>query len=229
MVACSGHSRSVRGLRRVGEGIFQRRTLTALFVLLALVFPLNSSRGTGSAPESPPARTFLVGELLVAQPRLRDPNFRRTVVFIVQHTENGALGLVVNRPLGSIEFAAVLEEMGADVERIEGDVKIHYGGPVQPQRGLVLHSLEPETGPSIPVNDRYAVTINVEFIKSMARGTGPKRTLLTLGYAGWGKGQLDREIERGDWAVAPANDRILFDADYGTKWGRAYDSRYLDT
>jgi putative transcriptional regulator len=212
----------------VAKGIFQRRTLPGLLLLLALGFPLTHSKGTVPGPEVPNLRRFLVGELLVAQPHLKDPNFRRTVVFMVKHNKDGALGLVVNRPLGSVEFAALLEEMGADPAGIEGKVRLHYGGPVLPHNGLVLHSVDPETKPMIPVNDRYAVTISVELIQAMGRGKGPKRTLLALGYAGWGKGQLERELERGGWVVAPPSDAILFDKNYKTKWERAYESRYLD-
>jgi putative transcriptional regulator len=213
----------------VGKGIFQRICFPGLLLLLALGFPLRHPEGRGAGLEVPRLRGFLTGSLLVAQPHLRDPNFRRTVVFMVQHNAKGALGLVVNRPMGSVEFATLLQEMGADSEGIEGDVKIHYGGPVQPNLGIVLHTADSETKPFISVDARYAVTINAELLASMARSKGPKHTLLTLGYAGWGEGQLERELRRGDWAVAPASDEVLFDEQYETKWKRAHDSRYLDT
>jgi putative transcriptional regulator len=179
------------------------------------------------APQATPAREFLTGKLLVAKPELMGSNFRRTVILMVRHDETGAFGLVVNRVVGSAPYSELLEDMGADPEGIEGDVPIHYGGPVQPQQGFVLHSGEYDRAPSMRVNDRYAVTTDAEILTAMARGEGPKRALFLVGYAGWAAGQLEGEMARGGWVVAPADEGIIFDKDYPTKWRRAFDSRFL--
>jgi putative transcriptional regulator len=192
-----------------------------------LVLPVGHSAGERPAGAIPRGEAYLTGKLLVAQPDLRDPNFRRTVIFMVKHDQNGAFGLVVNRVLGSVGFAHLLDEMGSDPEDVEGDVRVHYGGPVAPHRGFVLHSTDFEAPPEIAVNDRYGVTMSAELLKAMARGQGPERTRLIIGYAGWTGGQLEMELARGGWAVAPLDDGILFDDDYATKWERAFKSRYI--
>lgn len=171
----------------------------------------------------------LAGKLLVAKPELLDPNFRRTVIFMVRHDATGALGLVVNRVAGSTEYSALLEDLGVEPEGVEGTVSIHYGGPVGPKRAFVLHSSEYSVPSSIHVNDRYAVTMNAEILKAMARGKGPKRALFAVGYAGWSAGQLEGELARGGWVVAPADREIVFGDDYPTKWKRAFESRFLSS
>jgi putative transcriptional regulator len=159
---------------------------------------------------------------------MTDPRFRRTVIFMVRHDENGAFGLVVNKVVGPVEFAVLLEDMGGDPEGIEGDVQVHWGGPVQPSSATVLHSADLATPPGAVVNDRYGVTINAEILEAMASGKGPEHSLLTMGHAGWAKGQLERELEIGGWVVAPADEAIVFDDDDETKWERAFDNRYLN-
>lgn len=209
--------------------MFRRKRLTVLLLLLAL-----APTGRASTAIEPPAAAgtegrFLTGKLLVADPRLRDPNFRRTVVLVVRHDEKGAFGIVVNRLIASQKLSLVLEAMGGKGEGVEGEIRVHYGGPVERERGFVLHSMEEGTAPMIVVNERYGVTASMEILEEVARGKGPKHALLMLGYAGWGRGQLERELRRGDWAIAPASDGILFDDDYETKWKRAFESRFVQT
>jgi putative transcriptional regulator len=203
------------------------RVLWGLAFLLALApAPLGSAIQL-AAGEAVPERS-LAGKLLVAQPHLLDPNFRETVVFMVSHDPSGAFGLVVNRLIGSMDLAELIEAMGGDAEGASGQVRIHYGGPVQRERGFVLHSRDGRT-PSIEVNEEYGVTVGVELLEALARGQGPKHSLIASGYAGWGSGQLERELARGDWVVAPADPDIVFDDAYDSKWRRALDSRYLQT
>lgn len=171
---------------------------------------------------------FLTGQLLVAQPDMGDPRFRGAVIFIAQHNAKGALGLIVNRPLGEIDYATILENMGDDPTGLDGTVPVFYGGPVEPRRGFVLYTNDYSQPPLIPVDDRYSVTMSKEIMRDMAKGAGPKHSLLVVGYAGWGAGQLERELERRDWVVAPSDDRILFDQEFDTKWKRAYDARFIE-
>lgn len=187
------------------------------------------SVGLGSALEAPREASRLVGKLLVAQPRLRDPNFRRTVVFMVRHDDLGAFGLVVNRPIGSTAYAELIEALGGSGEDVEGEVAVHYGGPVRPEKAFVLHTVHEGIPGQDVVDGRYAVTLSPDLLRSMASGGGPEHAILTSGYSGWAPGQLERELARGDWAIAPADDAILFDGDYGTKWKRALERRYVET
>jgi putative transcriptional regulator len=203
------------------------RGLRAVLVLALLALPVGASSGAHPSARLPRSSTFLTGKLLVAQPELRDPNFRRTVILMVRHDEHGALGLVVNRALGSGKFSDLIAELGSDPEDVEGNVRLHYGGPVEPHRGFVLHSADSKLTPEIVVNERYGVTMSAELLKAMARGTGPEHSLLTVGYAGWARGQLEIELERGGWAIALPDDGILFDDDYSTKWERAFKSRFV--
>lgn len=165
----------------------------------------------------------------MAQPHLRDPNFHAAVVFLVRHDESGAFGLIVNRPMGSQRLNVLLEAMGGDPEGTTGEITIHLGGPVQTSQGFVLHSREGGREPMIAVNDRYGVTASVDLLQAIGKGDGPKHAMLALGYAGWGAGQLESEIGRGDWAIAPADDVILFGEEHEAKWRRAFDSRYVET
>ncbi len=189
---------------------------------LALLLALS----LGAVPDRPHPPS-LKGKLLVAGPQLLEGNFRRTVIFMVRHDSSGALGLVVNRRVSSISFAELLEDMGAEPVDAEGTIAIHYGGPVQPQQGFVLHTTDYDLPPTFPVNDAYAVSSSPDILRAMARGEGPKQAIFAAGYAGWAAGQLEGEMARGGWEVAPAEPGILFDTDYGTKWKRAYDSRFL--
>ncbi len=157
-----------------------------------------------------------------------DPRFRDTVIFVARHDENGAFGLIVNRPLGQIDYATIIESLGVDPAGLEGDVAIFYGGPVDPKRGFILHSNDYPHPPLIPVNDRYSITMSTDLLLALANGFGPKRSILAIGYAGWGKGQLEQELDRRDWVVAPSDEQILFDTKFASKWKRAYNNRYIE-
>jgi putative transcriptional regulator len=211
----------------MGRETILSRYVPALLLLLAVGFPPCNLTGASPAVNTRPEGEFLTGKLLVAGPELMDPHFRRTVVFMVQHDRKGAMGLVVNKVLRSVKFSTLLENMGADPDNVEGEVPVHYGGPVDGHRGFVLHSTDYEMPPLIPVTAKYGVTMNAEILAAMARGDGPQRALLTLGYAGWAPGQLEGELARGGWVVAPSSEAILFDDDYATKWERAFASRYI--
>lgn len=191
---------------------------------------LLCSDGTPALSDTanPQKKEFLTGKLLVAQPDMKDPRFQETVIFIARHDETGAFGLIVNRPLGDIEYATVVKNLGADSTGVEGQVEIFYGGPVDPKRGFILHSNDYPHPPLIPVNEKYSITISADIILALANGFGPKNSILAIGYAGWSEGQLERELERKDWVIAPSDESILFDRKFETKWKRAFDRRYID-
>ncbi len=160
-------------------------------------------------------------------PQMGDPNFARAVVFLCAHSDEGAMGLVVNREADSIEFDDLLEQLGIDDPAID-TVTVHDGGPVDTGRGFVLHSRDYFQTGSIEVTDTVAMTATVDILRSIADGGGPRKRLLALGYAGWGAGQLENEIQANGWLIADANDDILFGLDLEEKWARALASLGID-
>ena len=169
---------------------------------------------------------YLVGKLLIATPRMGDPRFKKTVIFMVEHDNKGALGLVVNRVIGKVELAQFFDKLGIESKNVTGAVPIHYGGPVRPEFGFVIHSDEFTSQDTRLITKDVAVSPEPAVLGAMARGEGPKRTVFAVGYAGWAAGQLEHEMDRKDWYTAPADLEIVFDKDMATKWQRAVEIRY---
>jgi len=192
----------------------------ALATLLALLGLL--------AARAPRADPSLVGQFLVATDEMPDARFSRTVIYMVRHDAAGALGLVVNRPLGDMPLADVLARFGVTDRDARGEIRVHYGGPVDPGRGFVLHTSDYVGPGSRLIADGIAVTTDVEILTAMAHGGGPRRSLFALGYAGWAPGQLEREIRRGGWVSVAADAALLFDRDHERKWERAMARRRID-
>lgn len=168
-----------------------------------------------------PSQGYLTGQLLIAMPTMRDPRFTRTVIYMCAHNSEGAMGLVVNRLVGSLTFPELLTQLGIDVPERKRDLRIHFGGPVESGRGFVLHSDDYTQDGTLMVEGGVALTATVDILKQIAGGSGPHHSLLALGYAGWGPGQLDSEIQANGWLHAPADDAIVFDEDLDGKWQRA--------
>ncbi len=165
--------------------------------------------------------TSLTGQLLIAMPQMPDPRFEKSVIFICAHNADGAMGLVVNKPFDGIDFAHLLRQLDIDVSKPARELRVHFGGPVESGRGFVLHSPDYNREGSMQVNDQAVLTATVDILRAVADGRGPERAILALGYAGWGPGQLDQEMQHNGWLHAPANDAILFDPDLDHKWERA--------
>jgi putative transcriptional regulator len=163
----------------------------------------------------------LTGQLLVAMPQMRDPRFTRSVIYLCAHNADGAMGLVINRLVGSITFPDMLEQLGIASSDHSKRIKVHFGGPVDAGRGFVLHSDEYRHEGTVAVVDGMALTATIDILKDMAGGHGPRRSLLALGYAGWGAGQLDAEIGANGWLNVPADAELVFDSDLDGKWERA--------
>jgi putative transcriptional regulator len=166
---------------------------------------------------------YLTGQLLVAMPQMRDARFARTVIYVCTHSADGAMGLVVNRLVGATRFPELLSQLGIEAKPDSGDIRIHFGGPVESERGFVLHSADYTNDGSVMVNEGMALTATLEILKAIADGHGPRLSLLALGYAGWGAGQLDSEIHANGWLTVPADEALVFDADLDSKWQRAVD------
>ena len=165
--------------------------------------------------------TTLAGHLLVAMPQMQDPRFARSVVYLCAHNEDGAMGLVVNRLLDDVTWPALMKQLGIEIKAESDDRRIHFGGPVEAGRGFVLHSADYVEDGTLVVGGNVALTATLEILRAIGRGSGPKRSLLALGYAGWGPGQLDSEIQANGWLSVAADEEIVFDAQYGEKWQRA--------
>jgi putative transcriptional regulator len=194
-------------------------------LLLAVVLVATAAADERAATSS---RRSLTGRLLVATDALRDPRFARTVIYLVRHDAEGAFGLVVNLPIAEVPFERALRPLGLEVPPGSGGVRVHYGGPVQERRGFVLHTPDWTGESTIVVDGRFAVTEDPKLLQAMAQGTGPRRALFLLGYAGWAPGQLDVEVATGAWGVAPADERLVFDEDPQQKWIEATTRRLLD-
>jgi putative transcriptional regulator len=181
----------------------------------------------GAGPAAATADS-IAGHLLVAEDGMPDPRFAETVIFMVRHDETGAFGIIVNRYVAARPLAELLEAMGQVVEGAEGVLRLHIGGPVEAEIGFVLHTSDYQDESIIAVGDRYALNSGVGVLREIATGAGPRRYLFAFGYAGWGPGQLEGELARGDWFVVPANEDVVFDDAYGTKWLRCLDARGID-
>lgn len=165
---------------------------------------------------------YLTGQLLIAMPGMGDPRFQKAVIYLCAHSDQGAMGLVVNKPMPSIDFAELLEQLEVEHEGAAvTDLKVHFGGPVESGRGFVLHSTDFMDDGTMLVDEKVGLTATLDILRAIAKGEGPNRHILALGYAGWGPGQLDSEITDNGWLFAPADHAILFDPDMSTKWGRA--------
>jgi putative transcriptional regulator len=163
----------------------------------------------------------LAGQLLVAMPQMQDPRFARTVIYMCAHTPEGAMGLVVNRLVHSITFPDLLEQLGVEPALGGNEIRVHFGGPVESGRGFVLHTAEYNREGTLPINSGIALTATVDILRDIARGTGPRQRLLALGYAGWGPGQLDAEIQANGWLQVPADEQLVFGGDLDNKWEHA--------
>ena len=172
--------------------------------------------------------SYLTGQLLIAMPTMRDPRFARTVIYLCAHNEEGAMGLVVNRLIGSITFPDLLEQLGIDNENVSEEIRVHFGGPVESGRGFVLHSAEYEREGTLQVTGAVGLTATVDILRDMAAGSGPRRSRLALGYAGWGPGQLDDEIQANGWLNVEADEELIFDDDLEGKWQRAIEKLGFD-
>jgi putative transcriptional regulator len=163
----------------------------------------------------------LTNHFLIAMPSLMDPNFHQTVTYICAHNTDGAMGIVINRPM-DLTLGDVLEQMQieATVEGV-GSLPVYEGGPVQRERGFVLHEPPGPWDSVLTVTDRLALATSRDILAALARGDGPRRTFLALGYAGWAAGQLEQEMADNAWLSGPADSRIIFDVPHEKRWEAA--------
>lgn len=171
----------------------------------------------------------LSGKLLIAMPGLGDPRFDRSVILVCAHSEDGTMGLIVNKPNPELSFSGLLDHLKIPRAPHGRDIQVHVGGPVERVRGFVLHSSDYPSGPAtLTVPGGYHMTATLDILEALARGDGPGSAFLALGYSGWGPSQLEAEIRRNDWLVADAPPDLVFAADDGAKWVRALKTLGID-
>ena len=176
----------------------------------------------------PDDERYMTGQLLIAMPSMEDPRFAQSVILMCAHTDEGAMGIVLNRPLAKPSFEALLTQLDVQPTPPARQIRLCQGGPVDHGRGFVLHTNDWTGDGSLRVDDKLALTASLDVLQEIASGGGPREGLLALGYASWGPGQLDREIQENVWLSAPVQVELLFDADYDTKWRRALGILHID-
>ncbi|MCH9051294.1 MAG: YqgE/AlgH family protein [Proteobacteria bacterium] len=164
---------------------------------------------------------YLTGQLLIAMPQMNDPRFARTVIYICAHTADGAMGLVINREIEALTFPDLLKQLSIEAEVVDDKIQVLFGGPVETGRGFVLHSSDYVQNTTMLVDKQVGLTATMEVLKDIASGNGPRLNILALGYAGWGPGQLDAEIQANGWLSVPADDGLVFGNELDKKWERA--------
>ena len=170
---------------------------------------------------------YLSGQFLLAMPGMGDPRFEKAVIAMCVHDENGALGIGLGRIVPRITFHDLLKQLDID-PGVAPDVSIHLGGPVEPQRGFLIHSTDWGGPESIQVGDRWTLSATLEILRAIAEGRGPRRWLAALGYAGWGAGQLEEELCGNGWFAAPGSEALLYDCDVNSRWAAAFKGAGID-
>ncbi len=182
----------------------------------------------GRTDAAPAGTAYFVGQFLVATPRMRDPRFAETVIFMLRHDRTGAMGVVINRLAGLRPLAEVLDWLGIEADHTGGEIPVHWGGPVGLDRGMVLHGNNYRIASTQRVTDAVAFTAEAQVLRDIAAGNGPVPRLFALGYAGWAAGQLEAEMAGEGWITVPADAALLFVDDDAGMWRRAMDRQGVD-
>jgi putative transcriptional regulator len=200
------------------------RIVFAAAALWVAVAPPSRAAEPGPEPAA--------GQLLIASAAMQDRRFHHSVILLLQHDASGAFGLIINRRIAEKPIAALLTDSngGSDAadRKLNRTIQVFLGGPVQPERGFIVHSAEYERPETLRVDEAFAMTASREILRDIGREQGPKKYLFAVGYAGWGAGQLDSEIARRDWFTAPADPELVFDAERDQVWERALARRTRD-
>lgn len=171
----------------------------------------------------------LTGKLLVAMPGMGDPRFAHAVIYLTAHSGEGAMGLMVNKPAPELKLSDVLDQLVDSAAFVGGSLGVHIGGPVETGRGFVLHSAEYRSAiETLEITGGFALTATLDVLEDIAAGQGPKKALLTLGYTGWGPGQLEGEIAQNGWLTCDADTKLVFDLPDAKKWSAALQSIGID-
>jgi len=171
--------------------------------------------------------SFLTGQFLLAMPGIGDPRFEHAVIAMCAHDENGALGIGIGETIEGLGLHDLLKQFDIDPGDAP-DTPVHFGGPVEPRRGFVLHAPDWGGQDTIDVAGRWALSGTIDVLKAIAEGTGPSQWLVALGYAGWGEGQLDEELTRHGWFNTPGTTGLLYDVPAETRWAQGFVAAGID-
>jgi len=200
-----------------------KQSIASFAVLIALAAILSPTALSQS--EVSPGANAIAGGLLVASPDMDDPRFDQTVVLVLRHDSNGAMGIVINRPVEERPLASVMKAIGADPTGVEGSVRLFAGGPVEVEIGFVLHSVDYHRAETLDIDGHVAMTSTHEILSDIGHKRGPSKFLVAFGYCGWAPGQLESEIAQRVWVVASADPKLIFDDDRENLWHEAMTRR----
>ena len=199
----------------------------SLRIVLALLVLLAGAAAGVNAQDT--ERERFAGKLLVADASMPDPRFAESVIYLVRHDEEGAFGLIINKPLAKLPLADMLRKLDLEGTDTRAEMDLYYGGPVQRELGFVLHSRDFDASDdTMTVEGGFAVSGVRQVLRAISENKGPEKALFAAGYAGWAPDQLDGELERGDWAVVDADEALIFDLPVSEKWPAALDRRSVD-
>lgn len=173
-------------------------------------------------------KNSLAGHLLIATPMVQDSCFARSVVYLCSHSKEGAMGIIINYPVQNLYLNDVLGQLDITSGSTAESFPVHFGGPVEANRGFIVHSADYHAEGSLIVQNGITVSSNIAVLHDLAQGRGPAQGMLVLGYAGWSNGQLESEIESGSWIVVPASTELVFDTQNETKWNVAISTLGID-
>ena len=200
--------------------------LRPLVVIAAILLPATFLHA--ALENAPQSSGSLAGQILIAAPAMRDPRFDHAVILMVRHSRDGALGIVINHPLGERPLAKILEAIGEKDDSVTGSLKIFSGGPVQPELGFVIHSIDYHRSETIDIDGQVAMTATREILRDIIGRHGPEKSLVAFGYAGWGPGQLENELALHAWFTGPEDGKLIFDEDRAKVWEDAMTHRTQD-
>ena len=170
----------------------------------------------------------LTGQLLISMPSQEDERFEKSVIYMCAHSKDGAMGIIINKKIDYDLYPDLLQQLGIDNPLIGKKLYIRYGGPVESGRGFVLHSDEFIRKETLTIDKGIALTSTSEFFDDLSKGNGPKNSILALGYAGWGPGQIESELISNSWMTLRTNSNFIFDESVSNKWNDAYDLLGVD-
>lgn len=194
-----------------------------LIAVAAIVLSAGALHAALPSPTAPNVSgpTSVTGQLLIATAALTGPPFEHAVILVAQHNKDGALGIVINQPLGQRPIASLLQAFGADAGGVSGNVRLFAGGPVDPEIGFVLHSADYHGDNTIDIDGRVALSSGPKILRDIGLGKGPRQSLVAFGYAGWTALQLDNELREGVWDTVPEDPALVFDDDRAKVWSDA--------
>ena len=201
--------------------MLQRRYKLCVMAAAAIVLSARVLHAALPTDSDTSGRTSFAGQLLIAAPALQGSPFERSVILMTQHGHEGALGIVINRPLGERSIARLLQSFGVDATGVKDSVRVFLGGPVSPEIVFVVHSADYHLTNTIDIDGKVALTVAPDVLRDIGHGKGPAKCLVAFGFAGWGPSQLDGEIARGDWYNVPEDPALVFDDDRANVWADA--------